>query len=414
MKSRAIAIAGLIVAGGFVTALYALLALQYRTGENLPEYSSLRKDPLGASAFYEALAGLPDFEAARNRLPLREWDARFKGTLILAGAWPAVPMNENAVARLEGFVAAGGRLVIAFRGGSAFSDTAPEEPEDESATDDEPVEPGDQDEQRGDGIQELLSVVFLDDRWGFSYSYDDTGVTIGGPEGYLVERSEYAPASLPDPLSWRGALSFEQWHESWAPVYVRGKDRAVVLERSWGRGAIVLASDSYLLSNEALRLERQTSYLSWLVGPHRYVIFDESHLGLEPRVGVMTLARRYGLLPVLAVFGIVYVLFIWRNATSLTPRRGPTDAPGEQRVEKGASEALASLLPRATKPAHLLRTCVEIWAQTAQWQGRHAAAAQNEVAAALAEIERESGGRPDPVTGYQRICTVLEERKPHS
>lgn len=426
MKAKAAIPAGALVIAGFLAALYALLGLQYQSGENFPPYSSLRKDPLGTSALYEALSALPDIDATRNRLPLREWDPSTKATLILAGADPDLALDKDAATQLEGFVAGGGRLIIAFRDGPSSRATAdasetPDEdeegqPAEEAETQTDKQDKGAPPESGGDedpSAQALaqFSGEYLDERWEFAFTSDERGVTLGDAKGYLVTRTEHGPATLPDPLAWRGALAFTDWNDHWVPVYARGDERAAILLRPWGRGAVVLASNSYLLSNEALRLEREPAFLTWLVGPRRRVVFDESHLGLSPRMGVMTLARRYGLLPLLAVFGVVFVLFLWRNATSLTPRRTSGTAARELKVEKGASAALTSLLRRSTGRRNLLRICVDTWLHSARWQGRHAAAAQEEVKAAFEQLERETEGKPDPVSGYKRISAVLQERK---
>jgi hypothetical protein len=67
----------------------------------------------------------------------------------------------------------------------------------------------------------------------------------------------------------------------------------VVVERQVGRGTIVMASDSYFLSNEALQRDRHADLLAWLVGSGTQVVFDEAHLGIVEKPGVATLMRKY-------------------------------------------------------------------------------------------------------------------------
>lgn len=408
MRRSGIVIITLALGAGFVWALFSLLSLEYESGKNLPAHSSLRKDPMGTSALYEALDALPGVTAARNRLPLDSLTPDRAATWTLVGMPPEMPLDLETVEALERWVRVGSRLVITFDRGGTF--TAPDDDADES-TDNHTGEDEDDSEKGDEGggkdspsVQEAMNpIVRLGDRWDFTWSYDESGVTMGDENLYLVQADD-APAPLPVQLPWRGAAAFKDWDEAWRAVYTRGSDRAAVLERDLGRGTIVLATDSYLLTNEGLRVHREPAYLAWLIGPHDRVVFDESHLGLTPQVGVATLVRRYGLAPLFVAFALVFGLFVWHSATALVPRPGDVRTDEALQVDKGASAALTSLLRRSTRPRQLVQACVNAWLETARWRG----GADDEV---RADVAAAGGGHSDAVAGYRRIQTLLEERK---
>ena len=57
----------------------------------------------------------------------------------------------------------------------------------------------------------------------------------------------------------------------------------------------MLSSDSYFLSNEAIRKERHADLLAWLVGLNARVLFDETHLGVSESPGVAASALELAL-----------------------------------------------------------------------------------------------------------------------
>ena len=59
----ALALLGLVL---FFCLLTRLLLLRYERGDIYPAYSTLRADPLGTRAYYEALESLPQYEVARG------------------------------------------------------------------------------------------------------------------------------------------------------------------------------------------------------------------------------------------------------------------------------------------------------------------------------------------------------------
>ena len=74
MKGRVSIVAFVVCAVIFAVGLFQLLKLRFEAGDVYPPYSSLRADPLGTMAFYEALERIPEMAverdfSANNRLP---------------------------------------------------------------------------------------------------------------------------------------------------------------------------------------------------------------------------------------------------------------------------------------------------------------------------------------------------------
>jgi hypothetical protein len=137
---------------------------------------------------------------------------------------------------------------------------------------------------------------------------------------------------------------------------------ANALERQFGKGSVVLVGNSYPLSNEGLREERDAALLVKLVGSAEEVVFDENHFGVIETGSVAKLMRKYHLEGALAVLGLVAVLFLWRNASSLLPSRAPR---ADQAVTgRDSLEGMTALLRRGIAERDLVRVCYEEWKKT--------------------------------------------------
>jgi len=163
----------------------------------------------------------------------------------------------------------------------------------------------------------------------------------------------------PASIVWHSPLCFRDLARSWEVIYER-EGRPVVVERPFGGGRLVLASDSYFASNEALRENPHADFLLRLIGAPRRIVIDETHLGIAEAPGIVTLARRYRLAPAAAVLAVLAVLFVWRAATPLVPRAEDA-ATGAPVIGRDAAEGFIRLLQRGIRPAELPRACVEEW-----------------------------------------------------
>jgi hypothetical protein len=197
----------------------------------------------------------------------------------------------------------------------------------------------------------------------------------------------------------------------WTALATKG-DRIMIAERKLGAGTVVVCTDRYFLSNEALWKMPKPAFLAWLIGDTKRVVFDETHLGemIGVEEGVMTLARRYGMHGLFLGCILLFILFIWRSAISLVPSN-PADDLGLWRAQAVAGQSSASglegLLRRGIAAKGLLNRCFEVWQST---HASSAAVAQERRARAQA-ILHEPSALKHPVSAYLAIRDALHQRR---
>jgi len=245
----------------------------------------------------------------------------------------------------------------------------------------------------------------LAERWGLAWSTHDKPP---GPGDQAVPADTNAgPAAA---VPWHGRVYFDRLSPRWkAPWLYRGKP--AIVERPLGAGTVVAAADSYFASNEALRAHRRAGLLVWAVGPDRRAIFDETHLGVHDEPGIVMLARRYGLAWMLPALAVLAALFVWKNATSLVPRRPAGRDEQAVRVEgRDSSAGLVNLLRRAVPAGQLLRVCFERWSRRLPPERKDLAAKAARMARIVEREEKLPRRRRDPAAAYREMAKVLNER----
>ncbi len=327
-----------VAAGAFL-----FLDLVLARGDVYPPYSSFRSDPLGTRALFEALGEQPDLDVKRLLSPLPAGPDAASAVVLAAGL--PVEVLEGATREeaeeAEAFLRAGGRLVLALR------------------TDDAADVPRTTHGGKKGSAPRPRPTVDLPDRWG---------VAVRPAASAPVTAARRAPGAdapgrpLPPTLSWRSHLRLELRSGQWTTLYaVDGAP--VVASRPFGRGTLVLLTDASLLTNEAMRKERASAFLARLVGEKKTVLFDETHLGVEEREGLMTLMRRHRLGGFLLAALLVAGLWMWRYATGLLP---PQDDPAARPRASGRDsfEGLVRLLARGIPPSRLLAAALAEWSRT--------------------------------------------------
>lgn len=363
MKTHAPVIALGLVIAVLVGGLALLFQRRVATGDVFPAYSSLRADPLGTRALHDSLAQLRDLQVERHFKLLADLEPMPPRTIVLAGVssrwWTRVSQEEADA--LDAAVRQGSRLVIALRAEAAR--TAGER---EAAREAEARSAERRAEQERKGARPQSEPVDLSLRWGAAV---EERVLL--EHGAGAQRSDHERAAdLPEEVTWRSDLFFEiDPAAGWRVIYRRA-GRSVLVERQLGRGSIVLAGDSYFLSNEALQRKRAPALLAWIVGPHGRVMFDETHLGVTVQPGIAALARRYGLAGAFFTLVLLAGLFVWRRMALFVP---PTESSGDVALTYHPAAGLEALLRRSVPANELAAACVAEWKPTAR-ESEHARA----------------------------------------
>jgi len=346
-----------VLAGGFAWGVSRLITRRLAGGDVYPPFSSLRADPEGARAFYEALG-----------------------------------VSRVETEELETAVRSGARLVVTLVPRTWF-EMAPRPTVTPDSSKNKSRKKRESDEDDEDLLSELRGLS-LPERWGFRVqSFDVIGRSTRVPARLAPGA---ATPGLPATVPWQGASTIETLDPGWKVVYTHGS-KAVLVERRMGRGSIVLAADSTFVSNGALRAERRPELLVWLLGESTDLVFDETHLGMERRTGIAGLAQRYRLQGLVGGLILLALLFVWKSAIPFAPASGRT---GEVAAVTGrrASEGLAAVLRRHVARRDLPRACLSEWAK---------AFARSRPELAI-ELSRIAPGE-DPVAEYNRAAALEKE-----
>ncbi len=412
--------AALLLAVALVLGITRLFVLRFEHGDVYPPYSTLRSDPVGARVLYESIDELPDREVLRNFRPLIRLHPTEPVTLIYLGLDRQSRWGEDEFAEFQHLVANGARAVLAFAPESPRSsepkpniakpknipppkadDPAKSEKKDPSAKKDQEKskEPDEEEKQPGLPFSEVA------EKLGFKF-----GTVIAKPADAANQRAALGDSTTPaEPeISWHSATYFTDLKTGWRAVYT-SDGRAVIAERALGSGSIVLASDSYLFSNEALRRERCPSLLAWLLGPARVIVFDEEHHGVVEASNVATLARKYRLHGLIAGALLAAALFVWKSAAPLIPPLASLRPDAEIVTGKSADEGLINLLRRSVAPSELLVRCAAEWKKSFDRDGRNPKAAHLEHV--LAAEQSRAARERNPIAAYETITRGFAQKK---
>lgn len=381
--------------------LYRLFALRFEKGDIFPAYSSLRSDPQGCKALYEVLAST-GLDAGRNFRPPQ----KLKGTPGRTIYWLATDQGLlDASSRtlrqdLEALAGAGNRLVIAF----AKAKTAATGKEQR-----ETGEAGSKGEEKGATGTGGTDVPAKPDS-----STNTWGVHIGSfppssqkalprPGGTLA----FAAAELPATMALRSSqcLALNGGETPWRTVY-RYREAPLILERSVGKGSIVLLADGYLLSNEALRNDPSAGLLSWLQGTNRQAVFEEAHLGVYEEAGVMGLVRKHRLIPLLWALIALAGLYVWKNGVAFAGF-APSVEPPQKGERRDHFSGLVNLLKRNLNPRELPGTCLEEWLKSFSREMKVSPDLPGKLRALVAQETARPAGRRDPVAVYGKMAVLL-------
>jgi len=295
----------LLIVAGLVWGLEQVVVSPLETGTAYPEYSSLRSDPMGTMALYESLSKVMKVD--------RLYKSRMRSdpgpgtTIFVLGVDPVgwAQINEEALTEYEDLTQKGARLIIAFL----------------------PVSKPWATEKKVRPVQT---------KWHIHFDYNNLHADSGDTPRETALEIKGGP----------------EWK-----IITGG-----AVERKLGAGTVVLLADSYPLSNEGLREEKDSGLIVNLAGPAKEIVFDENHFGVVETGSVTKLMRKYHLEWAVGVLVVVAGLFLWRSSSSLLPSRAPRAE--EAVMGRDSLEGMTALLRRGIAEQDLVRICVEEWRKT--------------------------------------------------
>jgi hypothetical protein len=387
----------LMVAALFFYGTTKLLILRFQKGDVYPPYSSFRSDPLGTKAFYESLSLLPGVETVRNVDPIRKASGLSGTTLFLFGLQEShfSAMQQESAKAIDEAALAGARIVISFVPTHAKPAPLSKEKEKQEV-------PQKDTNEENDEEQELYGKEYIDlnKHWGMEVELsaeEASEANLSAPEN-----------SLPPSLTWHSTLFFKPQDDAWHTIYARAGE-PVLIERSYGKGSIILSSDSFFLSNEAMKSNRYPHLLSWLCGPHKKIIFDETHLGVSKSPGIVTLLRKYGLAPFLISLLVLAILAIWKQSVRFVPAYEEDEQaivdPG-----KDSSTGLTNLLHRNISLNDILPACLEEWKRSFTHGKQDLSALLPRIQEIIAEDRARLRKNRNPVQAYRKISGLRTRR----
>ena len=414
-----------------------LFILRFETGDVYPAYSSLRSDPLGTRALYESLANLDNVRVKRNFIWRDSTSFEPQTTLFYLGAsaneFESIP--ETTMGVFDRLTQSGGRLIISFLPVTRKHDSeAPQKSDPEQ----EPAGHGASREKRtktpnrgsGDGketggesprksetpgaddrrsadSERVIPMVSIKKHWGLDIAFKD--ILPEKDDKRLPIDATTTRRGFPAFISWHSNLYFELSDDAWQTLY-SFEGLPLIVERPYGKGSIVLCSDSYLVSNEALLSERHTRLLVWLIGGHTDLVFDEAHHGLYKQPSVAQLIRHYRFHWFFAALAVLALLFVWKNAVYFIPPSAKASEPGADVVsEKDYTQGLIALLRRNFSGDQILQICAREWVQTYKKNRRIRTGTFKQVRDLAQSGSAGAIHEKDPVRTYQKIGKLIAE-----
>ncbi|MEQ1859314.1 MAG: DUF4350 domain-containing protein [Chthoniobacteraceae bacterium] len=394
-----VALLALLLAG-----VFRLFELRYVRGDVYPPYSTLRADPLGAKVLFDAFGAMTGFEPQRNFRPLIRLKPGKPVALVYIGVDFRARWSDDELREFESLVTAGTRAVFSFR--REFKSTGTQRLTTAKTKAGTPAPGGNPPPKKIAADEEPPGVVFGDvaNRWGFSFdiAQDEERDALRGTALRADDAGELDPS-----VPWHSALYFKGLSPQWRVLY-RTNGVPVIAERDFGTGSIVIASDSYFLSNEALRGARAPKLIARVIGPPRTVVFDEEHHGVTEEMNVVGLARKHGLEGAMLAILFVVALFVWKNAVPFLPARADSRIDDADVTGANAAEGFVNLLRRSLSPGRLLATCAAEWRRARGRRLRPEEASHVETVMRAHEARGLSGR--DAAAAYRTIAEGLRRR----
>ena len=365
----------------FAVGVAHLFVLRFESGDVYPAYSSLRSDPLGTRALYESLENIDSLSVDRNYHLLKSLTFEPQTTFFYLGAsadefnW----VSEEMIEVFDRLTRSGGRLVLTF---------LPVTQTYEQKAANRPLPKKDTVKHWGIGTAFKENLPVKDDK-------------------HLAVEATSKRKDLPPVISWHTNLYFELLDSAWQTLYSY-EGLPLIVERSFGKGSILVCADSYFLSNEALWSERHPQLLVWLIGAHSKIIFDEAHFGIYKQPSVAQLIRRYRFHWFFAALAVLALLFVWKSAAYFVPPSADDGLNGAEVVsEKDYTQGLIALLRRNIAGSQILQVCAGEWVQTFKKSKRIRGITLERVRGLAETGTADLKKSKDPVKEYREINKVI-------
>jgi hypothetical protein len=432
---------GLITLAAFlVIGFVEVMERRFAEGNVYPHYASFRSDPLGTSAFYETLERMDAFRVRRNIKHLNTVKGIDGDTVLLLLGYPREDFpnlrapEDSAVMRAV--KEDGARLVITVNPGLVPEKFLPsttdeeedwmerrrklrekklkqergdgeEESDEEEETDEESEEESEEEFEKR--MDEALGNRLMKELGFEVESLEEFERPEGGWElqGGQVPGGKKMKGALP---IWYSQFRLEELASDWEIVAL-SDDKPVVAERRYGKGSVVIATDTFFVSNEALHLEPVPEFLLWMLGGKAKVVFDETIHGSQESGGAMKLIRRYRLHGVFIGLLVFVVFWAWRSASPLAPGSEELDrgliGSGDAVAGEETGSGLIRLLRGSVPPGELLERCLSIWRESSRREISPEAEKEIESIAARHRGDPKQFGL---VQAYREISEVLRRR----
>lgn len=374
---------GLLLAAGIFGAIFAVLLLMaHQNQSNTSDMgSSLRQDPYGTSLLFDSYARAGyRVRRSKDEDSLADVDASSTTAFFIggfsAGDWRMeggeLRIGEKFRARLEGFIARGGRAVL--------------------------IAPRWKIKSESQGWE-------VESKWYHSHrasgptwiSPDPSAMPSGSENMYLAHD---APWLQTDP-SWTVLYSAPEdaqaRNDSGVHVYMA--------MRRVGNGELVAASQESFLFNETLKTHPNPELLDFLAGGRPLVWVDETLHGLHQDEGVLWLVRRYRLQAALLLFWATLLVLLWSMSGDLVRR--PRRDPGAQVVWNTGSAGVAPrrLLQRSIAAEQVVAEC---WKE---FRRRSPQDAQAITSDPQSDLRLRTALAQHPLDGYRHLSKLIAERR---
>jgi Domain of unknown function (DUF4350) len=374
--------------GTFIVVALQTFEVRLETQEGYPVASSFRADARGCRALYESLHRVPGVQTARFLRTFSNLPPADGRSLVIAGVDPQInTLRVQDRKSLSAWAESGGTLIIALAVDDKNSGQA-------GSPDYELVVPQ---KEQSSPSPNLKSTPPSEEFW--IETLQGAGVHVFRHVDSSA-RHHFVSRVFATLGSWLGPLYFRDLQSPWR-VVAEADHLPVVIQRSLGRGNVILVADSYLLTNGSLATDRETGFLGWLFRKSSTVLFDESHFGFMENPGVVSLARRYGLESAFFVLLILALFFVWANRYSLVPKSASRSAESLIVPGKGGETVFLNLLRRSLPTKDLLSTCAELWRK-----GVHDAGKTRKLDQLLPTLDPRSSA----VARYNQLSQRLNER----